>query len=547
MPHVAKHSPAAADAERELLRRAKREKRKAKRAAKRAAQQQQTPGQQRLASEVKREVQQLRKAEASAGLSGGSRGGNGANFRNLLGSIIDPFNSEPVRYPITSGRETAINKIFTVEAAGAASDSGSGATQPLVPNCGFAVVRRDPRCATIKYDASNSARTSTYAAIFENSTSGLSGSFPGNNLAGQRVTPVKMIWTGVGFQRHGPEQYMWIDPDGVVRFWIDVEVSGTSTSIARFLGLAPTNSYVLSATVYRGGVVTEFITTQNASGSGEYFVTLPVGYPGYWAFQFKTAIGIAQTTVTFDVITNCPWSARHLALSQFSSQIQDLDRIRINSASVLYSDRTSAFITQGNIVTFQGTSEAWTNHVGFNTGAVGLGINNYSVVSGYNNAKKGPYKNGRYNFLKPTGEQDFEMLDLGDASGQYKYPPPISFEDEGDYLVVMFDASTIASGNAISGEWTFCYHVETETESQWRETKPPTINPVVMLDVFWVLAGASQDYENPKHLAQIWNWVRQNAGQLASVASSVIPLLPPQFQAPAAMAVGLGHQLLKRK
>jgi hypothetical protein len=163
-------------------------------------------------------------------------------------------------------------------------------------------------------------------------------------------------------------------------------------------------------------------------------------------------------------------------------------------------------------------------------------VNNYAVVAAYNNAKKGAYKNGRYIPAKLAGEEDLQMLTLGEGQGSGKWPPPIDMNNERDFLICLYDAGNATS---LSGEWTFAYHVESETESQWRQTANPIINPVVMLDVQWVVGNASQDYENASHLKSIWNFIRANAGRLISVGESLTPFLPAQARVPAAVGLGI--------
>jgi hypothetical protein len=235
--------------------------------------------------------------------------------------------------------------------------------------------------------------------------------------------------------------------------------------------------------------------------------------------------------------TSCPHSWRHRALPDLLDKAADMDALRITALSLMYSDRSASLYTQGSITTYQSDgSTDWSQHAGLDLDAPSNAINNYETVANYNDSADGDYAHGRYNFVKPNGYHDFEMVDLGDLVDGTRVMPPVDWNNVKDYVVMLSD-----SGNQTSlyGEWSFHWHVEGETESQWRNTCPPHIHPRVFDDAFFIAAQASQNYQNKNHLKEIWNFVRKSAGTLSSLAPILATALPPQFAAPVA-AAGLG-------
>jgi hypothetical protein len=256
---------------------------------------------------------------------------------------------------------------------------------------------------------------------------------------------------------------------------------------------------------------------------------------------------LTAVAVSVQFVTNCPHSFSHKMLPKLEDQLGDIDAIRVNSLSMLYSDRTAELNSQGSVVTFQVSgADDWAQHAGLGQ-TVGNSVNNYGTVAEYNTAKNGPYKKGRYNFCKLSGIEDLRMIDIGEGTGSNRYMPPIQYmddEDDRDYIIMLFDASNATS---LNGQWTFCWHIESETESQWRDVESPVMHPDVFKDAQWVSAQADQDYENPSHLKKVWDFVKKGAGFLSTVGGAVAPFLPPQFKAPVMIGSAIGGAISQMK
>lgn len=532
------------DADKAAKRAAKRARRKAKRAAKRAAQQKAGGGgsgnganmqqvQAAVRRELNKEIPKLREA------SGGT-GGKSKHFQNLLRATIDPANADPQRWPIASSRPTAVNKLRTTLQASGYSNT---AEKPFAANLQFAAIFRDPRLAAVVYQ--DGTGQSTYQLQFESASAPSPTFFYTLANADQPVTPIKLVNTA-GYARHGAVYWPSIDGEDTVRFWSEVE-NVTSTTQYTFTGASASTSCSVFMTVERCGLVYETNLTATSDAGGVVIFTHPAGRPGRVALTIRSGFP-SGANVGVTLTTSCPYSFRQLSLPDFDKELPIIDAIRVTSVSAMYSDRSAALYTQGNIVTVQADAgEDWCVHAGLTSASIsagGTGIDNYGTIVGYNNSKKGAYKDGRYNFLKPAGEEDFAWFEMGNGTGINKYPPPIN-DGVGphDYLVILADPGNITS---MSGEWTFVHHVEVETESQWRQIDIPKCPPVVFLDVLYVVAAASQDYCNSNHLEKIWKWVQDHSDELLSLGETAAAFLPPQAKIPAAAVFG-GLRYLTRK
>jgi len=137
-------------------------------------------------------------------------------------------------------------------------------------------------------------------------------------------------------------------------------------------------------------------------------------------------------------------------------------------------------------------------------------------------------------FPKFSSYDDLDMINLGDvspgSSGRNWKPIPMSGLD---YLIFYCAPGVLPSAASPAGEWTLTWHTEGETESQWHATAVGKIHPKVFQDVQYVVGMASMDYENPKHLKAIWDFIKKSAGVLSAVSGAASPFLPPQLKVPA--------------
>lgn len=285
---------------------------------------------------AKAELKQLRKAvkQLQAKRTDGSNVAHRVlyeQFKGALAAQIDPFNADPVRFSENTGRPTAVNKLFRVDSAGSSSVSTNGTV--LAPNCGFAAVYRDPRLASVRYEVRSSA-SRTYSAYF--ASAGALGPNTRGPTSGEYLRPVEFRFTAGSWQAHGSRVPMLQDIEGVDRVWVDVEPSGSSTTQFLFAGLTPSSTVNIIVERELRGVITQTAVALGTTGVGTASWTVPVGQSGRYAIFFGTDQS-GNTNVQWQITTNCPHAFCHRMLPELENQIADIDGMRINSASILYS------------------------------------------------------------------------------------------------------------------------------------------------------------------------------------------------------------------
>ena len=448
--------------------------------------------------------------------------------RECLAALIDPANAEPFRLP-GGGRPTFVNKLHYIQASAVVPASASAL---LAPNCGFAVVRRDPRCALIySFYKAAPGQSSTYQLMKADGSTTLPQG-PGGYLL---CTIAKYV-VGSGFATHGDYLVPWVFEDGIPRVWFQSETANNSS--VGMSGLAATTSYILTISGQLNGVETSVGITATSDGSGNVAFSTISQFVGYAKFRVAASATpnnfLSPTSVTFT--DNSTTKVAHLALPQFWTNFQDIDSVRINAASLMYSDRTADQYSQGDIVAYQASGgDTWEKFIGVGTtgSSSAQGLDTYTSVTAYQDMYEGKYKKGRFIPLKPSDDpRELELLNISEAGNAYEIPP-IDFARQRNFLYIGFNVGTLGSGvPSPIGKFTAWYGIEGESESQWRETRIPTVHPDVLKEAKWIFAQAKCDFENPSHLKAIWDWVKKNAPHILDVVDMVGPMLPPNISVP---------------
>jgi len=458
--------------------------------------------------------------------------------RETLAALIDPCNAPPQRLP--GGRPTFVNRLHHIEASLVAPASAPGL---LTPNSGFGVVRRDPRCALIysKYESAM-AKTSIYELKNE-----LGGTVDLKINDDGFVEPTVAGHVG-GIDTHGDFVLPWVFEDGTPRLWFQNEPlpPATATSSVTATVHTPSITYSCDTSFLLNGVYTVVTVTALANGAGRCVFQLPAApYVGFAAFRFYASPGAYERVDDVTLNDNSSMKVRFLALPQFWTNVQDIDALRVNAASIMFSDRTAENYSQGDIVAYQASGgDPFEKMLGAND-ATSSGMDPYSTVADFQDMFEGAYKKGRYIPLKPTeNPRELEMINLADAGAPWEIPP-IEFADQENYLFIGFNVGTLGAGvPSPIGKWTAYYGIEGECESQWRETAIPRYHPDVLKEAKWCFSQVKCNFENPSHLAKVWAWVKANAPHVLNAIDMIAPVLPPQFRAPAQVATTVGRTAL---
>lgn len=441
-----------------------------------------------------------------------------------VGALIDPDNYAPFRLP-DGGRPTFTASLRDVEAIA----DNQADTQLLTPSSGFAVARRDPRCSLIV--SKGGQVPSTYELI---SLIG-SNAFPG--VANGPINFSIARHAG-GSARHGAFMSPWVFNDGQQRVWIQ-SPNGSAAQLV-LSGVAASSAFNIRLTWQLGKQQIVDNLAGSSSAGGVLTLSLPTPRIGYVSFA-NTGLALASNfTVAFT--DNSATGVCHLAAPNFWETINDIDAIRVNSLSLMCSDRTNALTTQGDIAAYQASGGvSWDETLRLAPNTVGSNDPYTAITSNTKLCHKGEYKKGRYLPYKPTADpREVEYLDIGDSTNPWDIPP-VMFTEQTNYLIIGYNSNLTGASTKLIGEWTMCMHVEGESESQWRDSRPPTMHPDVLKEAKHAVAPLVFDFENPSHLSKIWAAIRNVGRIILPYASAATAALPPQYQAGAQAGLTLAR------
>lgn len=475
---------------------------------------------------LKQQRKQLR-AAAPAGDDAYKR-----QLKKLLSAFLDPYDSEPQRLALGGGRPTAVNRLYRKTTAGVPSVTTSG--DQYVSGATFKAVFRHPVLSEIEYLPN--AVNLDYQWQFPSGGTIVS-SFP----VGETDPIIIATATPNATAAHGLYQPVIRDAEGTTRLWIDVEplTAPGSNSFIELTNLTAGASYTIRFSRLINDTITDYDITTGALPGTTFKWFLPLGGSGYWTIQ---TLNQPALPVGFRVhhVSTCAVFA-HRSLPSLHTNWADINAMRVTAVSALYSDRTSQLITQGNITSAQvGASEHWTTHAGIGPGLCAGGVDPYPVIAAYNGCYSGPYRKGAYRPLKPASLEELNLIPMDTCDANY--PPAVDLDALGDYIVVAVSTGTLTTG--VIAEFTATWHVEFETESQWRDLRAPDIHPRVLEDAQFLLAQANTGMENPLHLASVWNFIKKAAGVIGTVGGALAPMAgayAPAVRMGSALATGVSQ------
>jgi len=401
-------------------------------------------------------------------------------------------------------------------------------------NAGFAVIRRDPRLASIHFEYKGTGQSSTYNLRSQANPPVLKA------VAGA-VIPVAIADNTAGYDRHDSKMIPVVYRDGAARVWFQHEQANPSQIV--MTGLAASATYSFNLNWVLNGVSLSDTLAVTADGSGNGTITLGAfDRMGYITLSLNA--GTTLTTLTVALVDNSKNIFRHLPLPELFSSALDVDNMRVNAASAMLSDRSSILITQGNALSYQaGGGEDWSSLLELNPNT-NLSIDPYGLAARSQKPFTAPYKEGRYIPLKPV-DNPYEqvMLEMFDG-GVPASVSPINMSQQTDYLYVAFNVGSVDGGGSNAAEYTMVWDVEGETDSQWFENEIPHIHPDVIKEARYIFSQQICNFGNPGHLSKIWGWVKRNAPKVLNAIEGASAFLPPQYAAPVAMGARVGRGAL---
>jgi len=447
---------------------------------------------------------------------------------DLLAAMLDPDHNIPFRLP--GGAPTFVNKLrrklmIQQPPAGAA----------MQVNAGFAIVRRDPRLASIHYEYKGTGQSSVYQL-----RSQVQGNYDKVTFtAANTYLDFALSLYVSGWERHDDFLVPVVYKDGIKRFWAQNEAAAVSN--ITMAGLAASTSYTLTLNWLCNGQIIKDSITSTSDASGNITFLFPASERlGYLGLAFSGSANNVQVVFA----DNSKNAYCHLALPELRNSGIDIENLRINSASVMLSDRSSEYVSQGSACSVQiGGGEDWTSILNLQPQG-NASVDPYQITSKSQKPFTAPYKEGRYLPLKPIDDpRENQMVEMFDE-GVLESVAPIKSEDMLDFVYIGYNIGTAVSGAAPAGEYTFCWGVEGISESQWRDNETPRTHPDAYKEAKYAYSQVKVDLGNPNHLKKIWEAIKTIAPKLFGAVEMAAPLLPPQYAAPVMAASGIGRYLL---
>jgi len=439
-------------------------------------------------------------------------------LESVVAAIADPDNHPAVRFP--GSRKTFVNKIRSVSAF-----TGSAAAQGLQANSGFVIAFRDVRCAKIVSEFRPAGQLSVYNLVPATaSVNGAALAFVA--VAGAYLSIAHTDYVS-GWARHGTSFIPWIFKDGYTRIFVQSETGNQAALQAG--GLTPVTSYTFNISWYFAGLYRQDAVTGTTDAGGNVSINLPAGRMGYIAIQTVSALNGA----TFDIADQSANAMRHLMLTDLADNLADIETLRVNAVSAMWSDRTAEQFAQGECVSYQASgSEEWAEFIQATpTTDASAALDPYSKVATFNDMHKGAFKKGRYLPLKPSEDpRERNYVQLGATEQSIA---PIRYDQVTDYVYLGWNAGVLASGSGTTiGEVTVVHAVEGVSESQWRSTDVCRIPKRVFDDAVYVMAQVDADFENINHLSKLWNFFKRALPIAVNVADQIAPMLPLPLSGP---------------
>jgi len=303
---------------------------------------------------------------------------------------------------------------------------------------------------------------------------------------------------------HGPTLYAGDDGETLRRyFWVDAGSSINWNIVASTFSGFTCDLIDLVVWRYNGGAP---VLVQSIPGSSATVWTdsMSVSKSDYYAIGYKIEFDVTFVDQTYTVglsIQSTGPVMCHRALPNLESNFASALSIRVLGASLKCTNQASPLNRQGKITGFEVPEGIhWTDYL-LETGAFG-------PLSRSQGAYTIPAQRGLYGFLKPSKPDDFNFISHIDTSNGVVVDCSYPLKPKSSYLAIY---SSISDPSGLDLYWTAAWSIEYLTSDVWREISASTISPESCMKALEMLRGAQQWHENPKHLSEIWNAIKNTA------------------------------------
>lgn len=197
----------------------------------------------------------------------------------------------------------------------------------------------------------------------------------------------------------------------------------------------------------------------------------------------------------------------HLALPNFESNWLRESGVRINALSALFTNTSPVMELGGTVAGCQfGSKTDWMDL---------LKLDVLTAVQTVKGSHSSDIRRGLHGFLKPTQPEDFRIQAYSeiDDSGNFVdsfYP----LDNRGAFLCIAMSIPSPGQGN--DGYITLRYGIEYLSQDTWASTGPSDVPDEAFKMALGYLRTLDQFHENPVHLKEIWNKIKNGAKKAVS-------------------------------
>jgi len=399
--------------------------------------------------------------------------------------------------------------------------------------------------AIIQYDPNDSVQTYKYNLFF-GSTAGEFTTLP--PAASITFKALNVDWTYaptvkaaavLSYAPHGPFLYAGsVGTSNPSRFlWHDASSASSLvyaiTSNSPGGGAADTITFALDQWSPDGGVTSGPMVTVPANVAVNTTITLTQS--GYYALKAKTTIGGIVSVNNFAASFQAAGSViSHRALPGFEANVGAMESCRVNAVALMYTNTAAPNYRQGKVTGYQLPP-------GLDWQKVVAGIaSKTNFLADLSESEELEALNGMYAYLRPTGLEDFNLVhDFEVTNGMITD----SFYDLTKQSACLCICPVITNGNSAAGRdgyFSFFYGIEFKTSDTWRPLACPMESVDLYRRALEHLKGVQQFSENPLHLRDIWEGIKNGA---RSIVRGVQEYGPTVISAARAVAPLMGAML----
>lgn len=413
-----------------------------------------------------------------------------------------------------SSMPTASSSPFMCQPAAPRSDA-AGTTDgngiPSDESC--AIATRDPRCALRYYSGAGCTYSYNVVDQEEGET---------RDLEALEELHFMCAWVDTGStttQVHSDTLYAGAKKEGPAAG--EPLLLGQANQTITANGYASDASTKVSIWVLEGDQYNQYVCTKVTSGLtftaafNEFHrandATYALNRPFFHWGKFSSSRAITDGQLAFHG-SNIPTLCQ-LALAGWGDVADIVDRIRVCSLNLMYSNTSPVVSKQGFAVGWQVPSDKDPFDI-FTRG--------FEYLANQPQAERMIADDGIHGFWKSTDAVDWEYLEVGYEGGQTGY---YEIDSDSDYLMIM---TKIPGSEGRAGYWTVFTDVQYRHDSVWFPTEYPTHDRKTFELALEIQSRVPQWHCNPFHIKDIFKWIGQHKNQIQQSVSMGAELMGPR-------------------